>query len=65
MTAYRYLIGYISESRQGQCIASATIAGGSPILNLKDIEEVERQLQKDFNARKIGVLSFSKLEGSN
>ena len=63
MLIYRYLIGYISESRQGQCIASKIISGNKPILNSKDIEEIQLWLQKDCGVQKIRILSFSKLEG--
>ena len=64
MMVYKYLIGYRSTSKHGtQQIGRTIITRNKPILNLKDVEEIELWLQKDCGIEKIIVLSFSKLEG--
>lgn len=62
MMSYRYLIGYVAESRQGQHIVSATIDRIEPILTSKDIEKLQSYLQKECGAEKVTLLSFSKLK---
>ena len=60
MMIHKYLIGYMSTSKHG---TQTIITRNKPILNLKDVEEIELWLQKDCGVEKIIVLSFSKLEG--
>ena len=61
MLSYRYLVGYISESRHGQRILSKIISRNKQISTSKDIEEIQLELQKECNAEKIILLSFSKM----
>lgn len=65
MFLHRYLIGYVSESKHGQHILNAIIERSKPISTSKDVEKIQSELQKDCNAEKIILLSFSKLEGFN
>ncbi len=61
MMSYRYLIGYISESRHGQHILSKIFVRNKPIATSQDIEAIQFELQKECNAEKIILLSFSKM----
>ena len=64
MMTYRYLVSYMTESIHGtQQIVSAIIARNKAILTSKDIQEAEEWLKKDTGVAKVGLLSFSKLEG--
>ena len=58
MRVYRYLVSYLKESRHGtQQIGSAIIERS------KDTDETEAELRENLKADKIGLLSFSLLEG--
>ena len=63
MMSYRYLIGYISESRHGQHILLKILERNKLIATSQDIEEIQIGLQKDCKVDKFILISFSKLEG--
>lgn len=64
MITYRYLVGYITESKHGtQKMEASIIVRNKLILTVKDVEEVEAVLKKDFDVNKVILLSFSQLKG--
>ena len=64
MITYRYLVGYITESKHGtQKMGASIIVRNKLILTVKDVEEVEAVLKKDFDVNKVILLSFSQLKG--
>ena len=61
MMPYRYLIGFISESKHGQNILSKILERNKPIATSQDIEAIQIELQRECNAEKVILLSFSKM----
>lgn len=62
MMTYRYLVGYVTESKYGaQRIGASIIDRSKPIVTAKDVEEAETELKKDFDVDKVILLSFSEL----